>query len=66
MIVVKTRMRSIPEACAKCTYYLSSYDTYYDMPGCTAIGGYSVCGKPIRIKPTKQRPKWCPIMEAEE
>ena len=65
MIAVKTKMRKIPEACVRCSYYMRGNDTYYDAPACGAVGGYSGCGKAIggAAKPTNERAKWCPLVE---
>ena len=63
MIVVKTRMRKVPDACVACTYYMSRNDAFYDNPACAAIGGYGGYGKQINrpTKPSIERPRWCPL-----
>lgn len=63
MIVVKTRMKLMPETCAKCSYYMRKSDTWYCDHACSAIGGRRGAGKIINIKPCKDRPKWCPLIE---
>lgn len=69
MIAVKTRMRSMPKACSACGYYRPGTATIYDRPTCGAIAAFSDCGKPINargkddVQTTKQRPKWCPLVD---
>lgn len=67
MIMIKTGMRQIPESCVCCRYYLSRNRTIREAPSCRAVSSYDEMGKPIseadRVKPTKERPKWCPLRE---
>ena len=69
MIVIKTRMRSIPTACVHCRYYVSRNLSDYDMPGCKAVSGYPE-GKALQMRyaytpVTTARPKWCPLREVD-
>ncbi len=72
MIVVKTRIKSIPRGCSKCSFYLRRTQTIYDRPACMAMPAYGQDGKPINpshavlIMSTKGRPNWCPIIEIRE
>lgn len=67
MIVIKTRMRSLPKSCSRCAYYMLSPYTVYGCPACGAIGGYRGYGKQLGdIKTTKKRAKWCPLSEVQK
>ena len=71
MIVIKTRLRTIPATCCLCPYYLRASKTYFGAPACGAADGLED-GKPLYvsnrqkskfIQPTKERPKWCPLVK---
>lgn len=56
MIVIKTKMRRMPDKCIKCKLYITS----------RKIGGDPVCrAEDYRVvrTPTKGRPAWCPLKE---
>jgi hypothetical protein len=75
MIYIKTRMRKIPECCAKCGKYVpsklvdSSRGPFGDGEWvqsdrlCLADG---TCVVISGIEPTKERPAWCPLVDREE
>lgn len=70
MIVIKTRMRTMPVSCHVCPFYRPRGDNpIYDRACCGAKITYSKEGKPInpwnkeRYKTTKERPTWCPLEE---
>jgi len=71
-IYIKTRMRKMPECCAKCPRYMASI--HYDQnifcdieehypPRCWNNDSMRSLEK---IQPTKERPAWCPLVEREE
>jgi hypothetical protein len=73
VIVVKTRMRGVPKSCSECSFHLSRSRNIYDRSSCGAmINSYGPDGKPINkynrndIQTTKERPKWCPLVEATD
>ena len=65
MIIIKTRMRAIPDSCHQCSYYMRKTDTWYGEPACGAIGDRRGAGKIIYVKPYKERPRWCPLRDGK-
>ena len=63
MIVVKTKMREIPECCCACGYYHSKNMSIFDNSTCHAVATFRGYGKLIETQATKDRPKWCPLKE---
>jgi hypothetical protein len=74
-IYIKTRMRKMPECCAKCVRYIPSvHIDAWESP----YGYEEECTRPPLcwnnnvtrniegIQVTKQRPAWCPLVEREE
>lgn len=66
MIVVKTRMRGIPDTCSKCSYYRSRGASHWDLPTCGAVGGYGIYGKQIEGMVCQTKMYWCPLVEVEK
>ena len=65
MIVVKTKMRSIPKMCVQCSYYLRSSHTFHGRPACVAVAAFKESSwKALDgVQTTKERAQWCPLME---
>jgi hypothetical protein len=71
-IYIKTRMRKMPECCAKCRNYIPSMHQdafefmdepeYNEPPKCYQT---SVLKALSGVIVTKERPAWCPLVEME-
>ena len=68
MIFVTTNMEKMPVVCAKCMFYMSA--TFWPQrivpQSCRARyenGIEPMCLKGIKV--TKERPRWCPLVEID-
>jgi len=59
MIVAKTKMRKIPDGCGKCRYGRGLTGSYW----CLIEQHWKI---PTNMKISRERPKWCPLMEVDD
>jgi hypothetical protein len=66
MIIVKTKMKTLPDVCAKCHFYRKAGRNDFRLhPECTATTVRGTANV-LRISPTKERAEWCPLREVSD